>query len=355
MADGLGESRARVAVLVVGEPRAAGNMGRPETDCASRCPCSFERSVLTHVLTEDNERDCAVDMFFCSGRINRSVVHAAFGHRVKSITETACGPPDAPERWGVDISRLAEQLTGYYEARARGPAKFPLCVGGAAGHWCPGRAAETIKRFYKRWRAYKAMCNYEAETGISYDYILLLRPDCHFAAPMRLGEMAPGTHALLAVRDWLYFGERAIMEHLCLIVFSYGRGNFGEKMREGVDRLFADYYAYKQIGEVRPDQVTLPVGPWIGWSESPEVFQTEHILDYCDEHGVDIRRIAAYCAWDRSPPPSNAVAARLLGDMRIGACYPKTYPCRVSGGHVNMADLPASECADGADTGGRQQ
>lgn len=267
-------SRKRVAILITGQIRTNRNQYH-----------TFRDTCIDNVLNDENKKDCELNVFFSVD--NSAGEDLKISDSVRSIVEVDKESNHVPCQFSVDLDLLESNYMEHYRNRINNIDASNMFQN------TPPRAQQ-VQRFYKVYRAYLSMLEYEEQKGMKHDFIFVTRADAVFYRKIIFDELL-NNYTLLVCWDHVFLGERNIMSHYCKLVFDYGKYNLGEIIHKDVDRVIhngqqaagRDYYTYGH--------------EWPNWSESPEVQTTEHLFDYINRNCVDMEKVNSSilreCCW----------------------------------------------------------
>ena len=250
----------------------------------------FKEGLQQYLLTDENKNDYEINFFL--GVDNSIGEDLNFSENIKSIIEIDKETTDNSKNFGIDFNLLENKNTKYYQDRINNLEKHHIYSKASP------RFEGQLRRFYKLYRCYLSMVEYEK--NIKHDFIAIVRPDAIFLNNISLKQIF-NEFELAVSWDHFFIGKYDIMEHLCKIIFDYGKYNMGEIIHKNVDKIINDdhipgcnYYTYKNIKENR----------WLCWSESPEVQTTEHLFDFIYKNNIDMTKINSNilrkCIWFQS-------------------------------------------------------
>lgn len=235
---------------------------------------SFKKNVLNKELTEKYN----VSVFFCVDRIHEESLKKCCGNYLKKYIELDVENIKNP----LNLQELEKNYFDYYNNRKQYPEKYNLCTS-------TNPRPSYVHKFYKLYCAYNLMIEYEESENMKHDYILSMRPDSimHQNLYNYIDQVDKQKIVFATNLEYLYYGTREIMIHLCNLILIYGKYNYGEfkHKKDYTERIkhcsnYPCYYEWWKIATC--------------WSESPEVQVVEHTLSYFYINNISYDRLLTF-------------------------------------------------------------
>ncbi|AYV80243.1 MAG: hypothetical protein Gaeavirus20_8 [Gaeavirus sp.] len=253
----------KLAILITGEMRTC-SLGKGTNT-------TFINTFKQNVLTDDIMKNYEINIFFVTDKADKDKVHNYFGQYLKNLLMLDHNNIQHP----LNLQTYIDNYHSYYGLRKNNPDLYPIVNAPRPSY---------IHMFYKLYCAHQLMTEYEQQYNIKHDYIFRLRPDCHIISKLypQIKHMENNNLEIMISWDWGYLSTRNLSEHICNLIYHYGKYNYGEIIHSNniLKNLGCDgYHEYAKTH-------------WPCWSESPEVQLWEHIITYFKEYKLDENKIS---------------------------------------------------------------